>query len=318
MTNPQRYHHFIPSREHVLPQRRSHVKVRKAVVPAAGLGTRFLPVTKSVPKEMLPIVDRPLISYVVEEAAAAGVEHVILIAGRGKSAIEDFFDSAYELEHRLELDGKTKVLEDLRHWQKMVQISSVRQQRALGLGHAVMCAEKLVGNEPFAVLLGDEIMRPLNQGPLPTQQLVQYFEKSKMSCISVMEVSSNDVSKYGIIRPEKSLGAGLWSIAEAVEKPQPARAPSLWAIPGRYVFTAEMFEHLRQTQPSENGEIQLTDAINKLARSTGVHALQIQARRYDAGDKLGYLQANIEMGLEHSEIASSLRSYLKNLGQTLS
>jgi UTP--glucose-1-phosphate uridylyltransferase len=294
------------------------VKVRKAVVPAAGLGTRFLPVTKTVPKEMLPIVDRPLISFVVEEAAYAGIEHIVLISGCGKSAIEDFFDRAHELENRLELDGKTQALKDLRHWQNMVQISSVRQQQALGLGHAVLCAEKIIGNDPFAVLLGDEIMRPAGNNPLPVQQLAAYFEKTDISCISVMKVEDSEVSKYGMIRPHATLSEGCWSVEETVEKPQASQAPSHWAIPGRYVFTAEIFEHLQKTVPGRGGEIQLTDALNKLALGSGVHALQIQSRRYDAGDKLGYLQANIEMGLEHPEVATALRNYLLNLGQKLS
>jgi UTP--glucose-1-phosphate uridylyltransferase len=292
-------------------------KVRKAVVPAAGLGTRFLPVTKTVPKEMLPIVDRPLISFVVEEAVQAGVEQIILIAGRGKTAIEDFFDHAVELEGLLDRSGRKAVLDELHRLQKQVEIVSVRQQQALGLGHAVLCAEKLVGDEPFAVLLGDEIMRPMNQKPLPTQQLIEHYSATGLSAVAVMPVEESQVNKYGIIKPLKEVASGVWDIDSVVEKPSQHEAPSKLALPGRYVFSHELFKHLHSVKPGRGGEIQLTDGIAALAKSHGVRAVEFSARRFDAGDKLGYLQANIELGLEHPDVADGLRSYLKNLAKTL-
>ncbi len=295
--NPQRYQVDI-------------MKIKKAIIPAAGLGTRFLPVTKTVPKELLPIVDTPILLYIVEEALQAGIEDIVIIAGRNKTAIEDFFDRSYELEDNLYKSGKTELLSVVQRIQELVTIISVRQKEAKGLGHAIATARSVVGDEPFAVLLGDEIM--VSEKDNVTSQLCQLFEKSKVSTVAVMEVAPQEVSKYGIIEHEKAT-QGLMKVTSVVEKPSPEKAPSRWALPGRYVFTAELFDHLKNLKPGKNGEIQLTDAMTLLAQKEGLVATSFVAQRYDAGDKLGYLQANIEMGLKHPEIGESLRAYLKNL-----
>ncbi len=288
------------------------MKIKKAVIPAAGLGTRFLPVTKTVPKELLPIVDTPILLMIVEEALNAGVEDIIIIAGRNKTAIEDFFDRSYELEDTLYKTGKLDLLASLKRIQGLVNIISVRQKEALGLGHAVYTARPVVGDEPFAVLLGDEIMVSENKNV--TAQLCDLYKKTSASSVAVMEVNKKDVSKYGIIEFEKNQSMGLMKVKSVVEKPNPELTPSLWALPGRYIFTAELFEHLKNTKPGKNGEIQLTDAMTQLAQGDqGLWATPFVAQRYDAGDKLGYLQANIEMGLKHPEIGEALRHYLKNL-----
>lgn len=285
--------------------------LKKAVIPAAGLGTRFLPATKTVPKEMLPIVDTPILLHVVKEAIDAGVEDIIIVAGRNKTAIEDFFDRSYELEDTLERTGKTELLGLIREIQSMVQIISIRQKEALGLGHAVYTAKPIVGDQAFAVLLGDEIM-VTGEGRSVTGQLLDAYNINEKSTVAVMEVAQDQVNKYGIVAVEDS-ELELMKVQSVVEKPEPSQAPSGLALPGRYIFNASIFNCLENQKAGKNGEIQLTDAMTSVAQQEGLYATRFVARRYDAGDKLGYLQANIEMGLEHPELAGPLRDYLKNL-----
>jgi UTP--glucose-1-phosphate uridylyltransferase len=290
-------------------------KVRKAVIPAAGLGTRFLPATKTVPKEMLPIVDRPILLYVVEEAVRAGIEDIVLVAGRGKTAIEDFFDVSYELEDKLERDGKHEWLASLKRIRSMANVISIRQKQPLGLGHAVGAAAPVVGSEPFAVLLGDEIMISRPDQKTVTEQLVNRYHATGVSTVAVMEVPIDETSKYGIVEGDVTNEAGhsIVNVKNVIEKPARGQTSSRFALPGRYVFDAEIFEHIRNTKPGKLGEIQLTDAMIAVAKSKGLHATTFEARRFDAGDKLGYLMATIEMGLEHPELSTSLRTYLKGL-----
>ncbi|MDZ4082398.1 MAG: UTP--glucose-1-phosphate uridylyltransferase [Bdellovibrionales bacterium] len=290
-------------------------KVRKAVIPAAGLGTRFLPATKTVPKEMLPIVDRPILLYVVEEAVRAGIEDIVLVAGRGKTAIEDFFDVSYELEDKLERDGKHEWLASLKRIRSMANVISIRQKQPLGLGHAVGAAAPVVGSEPFAVLLGDEIMISRPDQKTVTEQLVNRYHGTGVSTVAVMEVPIDETSKYGIVEGDVTIEAGhsVVNVKNVIEKPARGQTVSRFALPGRYVFDAEIFEHIRNTKPGKLGEIQLTDAMIAVAKSKGLHATTFEARRFDAGDKLGYLMATIEMGLEHPELSTSLRTYLKGL-----
>jgi UTP--glucose-1-phosphate uridylyltransferase len=288
-------------------------KIRKAVIPAAGLGTRFLPATKTVPKEMLPLVDRPILLHIIEECISAGIEDIVLVAGRGKTAIEDFFDHTYELEDQLEKKGKTDLLEKARHIRDKVNIISIRQKQALGLGHAVYTSRPIVGDEPFAVLLGDEIM--LGR-PSTTETLVDHYNKTGHSCVAIMEVPQQDVVKYGIIDGQKE-SDGLYKISNVIEKPAVDKAPTCWALPGRYTFTAEIYDHLANTKPGVGGEIQLTDGMVELAKKERLYGATFTAKRHDAGDKLGYLIANIELGLEHPEVGQGLRNYIKELGSKL-
>ncbi|WP_413582940.1 UTP--glucose-1-phosphate uridylyltransferase GalU [Bdellovibrio sp. HCB288] len=291
-------------------------KVKKAIIPAAGLGTRFLPATKTVPKEMLTIVDAPIILYVVEEAIKAGIEDIVLIAGRGKHSIEDFFDMSYELEDKLERDGKSKLLERVTKARDSANIISIRQKHALGLGHAVHCGLPIVGKEPFAVLLGDEITMEANGEPNVTSQLVRSFEETGTSTISVMKVSEKDVSKYGIAEVEEK-SPGFFKVTSLVEKPKPTETKSRWALPGRYVFDNSIMDLLSNAQPSLNGEIQLTDSMKLLCQQKGLNAMTFTADRYDAGDKLGYLQANIELALKNPELSADLKSYILDLAKIL-
>lgn len=290
-------------------------RIRKAIIPAAGLGTRFLPATKSVPKEMLTIVDAPIILYVIEEAAKAGIEDIVLIAGRGKHAIEDFFDTSYELEDRLAKDGKTHLLERLVRIREMTNIISIRQKQALGLGHAVLCGLPVIGNEPFAVLLGDEITQSNGSDENVTSLLVNSFEETGVSAISIMKVSENDVSKYGIAEVEP-VTETKFKVTSLVEKPKPNETKSRWALPGRYAFDNSIMEILKSAKPSLNGEIQLTDSMKVLMQKAGLNAHTFKAKRYDAGDKLGYLQANIELALQNEELKDSLKNYIKDLART--
>lgn len=287
-------------------------KVKKAIIPAAGLGTRFLPATKSTPKEMLPIVDRPIILYVIEEAVRAGIEDIIIIAGRGKHAIEDFFDRSYELEDQLEKTGKGDLLKEIQRVRNLANIISIRQKEALGLGHAVLCGQPIVGKEPFAVLLGDEIMISKPKEDTVTTQLAKIYDETGLSTVAVMEVPKADVIKYGIIaaEPEKK---GRFKVTDVVEKPSVKAAPSQLALPGRYVFDAKIFDYLAKTKPGKNGEIQLTDGMTALARKEGLLATKFKGQRYDAGDKLGYLVANIELGLQNPDLHDGLKSHLQNL-----
>ncbi len=291
-------------------------KIRKAIIPAAGLGTRFLPATKSVPKEMLPIVDRPIILFIVEEAVRAGIEDIILVSGRQKGAIEDFFDVSYELEDKLERDGKHEWLEMVRRIRSMANVISIRQKQPLGLGHAVLCGRPIVGDEPFAVLLGDEIMISKPDQESPTEVLTKHFFSTGLSTVAVMEVPEAETHKYGIIEGVRRED-GTFKVKNVIEKPQKGQTTSRWALPGRYVFSAEVFKHLEKTEPGKNGEIQLTDAMTQLANGPGLLASGFTSRRYDAGDKLGFLQANIEIALDHPELGRDLRQYLKSLAQRL-
>lgn len=291
-------------------------RIKKAVIPAAGLGTRFLPATKTVPKEMLTIVDAPIILYVVEEAIKAGIEDIVLVAGRGKHAIEDFFDTSYELEDRLAKDGKLHLLDKLTRIRDMANVISIRQKQALGLGHAVLSALPIVGSEPFAVLLGDEITMETKNSENVTSLLCQSFAETGVSAVSIMEVPEADVSKYGIadvteVRP------GFFKVNDLIEKPKVSEAPSRWALPGRYAFDSHIMGLLKEAKPSLNGEIQLTDSMRLLCRDKGLNAMTFSSKRFDAGDKLGYLQANIELGLQNPELGASLRTYLRNLCQNL-
>jgi UTP--glucose-1-phosphate uridylyltransferase len=291
-------------------------RVRKAIIPAAGLGTRFLPATKTIPKEMLPIVDHPTILYVVEEAVRAGIEDIILIAGRQKTAIEDFFDVSYELEDKLERDGKTHFLEMIYRIRSMANIISVRQKQPLGLGHAVLTGRIVVGDEPFAVLLGDEIMISPKNEPTTTAQLVESFQTTGLSTVAIMEVAAHEISKYGIVEGDRQID-GTVRVRNLIEKPAIGQTESRLALPGRYVFSHEIFKILEETKPGKNGEIQLTDAMVRLAQSHGLLARGFTATRHDAGDKLGFLQANIELGLDHPEVGAALRQYLIELAKTL-
>lgn len=291
-------------------------KVKKAIIPAAGLGTRFLPATKTVPKEMLTIVDAPIILYVVEEAVQAGIEDIILIAGRGKHAIEDFFDTSYELEDKLVKDGKEKLLERVTRIRDSANIISIRQKQAMGLGHAVLCGLPIVGKDPFAVLLGDEITMGFHGEANVTSQLVSSFEETGTSTISVMKVEEKDVSKYGIAEVEEK-STGFFKVTSLVEKPKPHETNSRWALPGRYVFDNAIMDILKNAKPTLNGEIQLTDSMKVLCSLHGLNAMTFSAQRYDAGDKLGYLQANIELALQNPELKKELTSYLLNLAGRL-
>lgn len=290
-------------------------KVKKAVIPAAGLGTRFFPATKTIPKEMLPIVDKPTILYVIEEAMEAGIEDIVLIQGRGKTAIEDFFDISYELENKLIQDGKEALLKNLNYIRNNINIISLRQKSALGLGHAIQCSRSVIGDEPFAVLLGDEITVSKNPQENVTRFLCDQYLRTAASGIWVLPIEQNQTEKYGIVdlgsNHPSDLKQGM-QIIGVVEKPPAARAPSLWAIPGRYVFDAKIFECIDQVKPGHNGEIQLSDAMHILAQKQKMYAYSFSARRYDAGDKLGYLIANIEIALDREDLGADLRQYLKN------
>jgi UTP--glucose-1-phosphate uridylyltransferase len=288
--------------------------VRKAVLPAAGLGTRFLPATKAQPKEMLPVVDKPLIQYVVEECVASGIDNIIVVTGRGKNAIEDHFDSAPELERFLESKGKNDQSELVRSIGKDVKFSYTRQKEPLGLGHAVLAARELVGDEPFAVLLGDVII----PGACPaTRQLIEVYEKTGIGAIAVEEVPREKTSLYGIVdcSPEKrgSWNGKLLRINGLVEKPSPKDAPSNLAVTGRYVLPPQVFDCLERTKPGRGGEIQLTDALKLLTAEMGLYALIYEGKSYDAGDKLGFLKATVEFGLGNPEFGAEFREYLKEL-----
>lgn len=293
-------------------------KIRKAIIPAAGLGTRFFPATKTVPKEMLPIVDRPAILYVIEEAVQAGIEDIILIQGRGKTAIEDFFDVSYELEDKLVKDGKEEVLKQIQFIRNNTNIISIRQKAALGLGHAVKCAESITGDEPFAVLLGDEITISKEPKNNVTFNLIKNCVDKGNSGVWVLPVEAQDTHKYGIIdlgaafknSTAQDLAGGL-KINGVVEKPSSDLAPSRWALPGRYVFQSEIMRYLNEIQPGHNGELQLSDAMNILAKKSSLMAYSFDSRRFDTGDKLGFLQANIELALERPELREGLLKFIK-------
>jgi UTP--glucose-1-phosphate uridylyltransferase len=284
--------------------------INKAVFPVAGFGTRFLPATKASPKEMLPIVDKPLIQYAVEEAIAAGVNELIFITGRHKRAIEDHFDKAYELENELELRGKKELLEMSRAvLPDNVSCIYIRQSKALGLGHAVLCAKPVVGNEPFAVILADDLIRA---EPPALKQMVDHFSHYHNSIIAVQQIPRSDTRQYGIVkgRPWED---GIHKLDGIVEKPRPEDAPSTLAVVGRYILTPRIFQYLESVQAGAGGEIQLTDGIARLLAKEQVLAYEVRGKRYDCGSKLGYLEATVEYALEHPEVRDSFRAYLQAL-----
>ncbi len=289
-------------------------KVRKAVFPAAGLGTRFLPATKAQPKEMLPLVDKPIIQYGVEEALHSGIQNIIIVTGRGKSAIEDHFDVSFELEYLLESRNKKETLAIVRSISDMISVAYVRQKEALGLGHAVLRASELVGEEPFAVVLADDVI------DAETPCLRQLLDVHNFFCapvLAVMEVPPDSISSYGAIDAEAISHNGsrdrVFRIRDLVEKPKPSEAPSNLAIIGRYVLTPEIFESLQSIDPGSNNELQLTDALKHLLRSRPVYAYRFEGTRYDAGDKLGFLKATVEFALRRHDLGGPFREYLKGL-----
>ena len=286
-------------------------RVRKAVFPAAGLGTRFLPATKAQPKEMLPLVDKPIIQYVIEEAVAAGLTNIIIVTGRGKNAIEDHFDVSYELERLLQERGKTDLLEQVRAISSMINVSYVRQGEALGLGHAVLVARDLVGDEPFAVMLGDDI---IDSGTPCMKQMVQVFEKYQGPVIAVHQVPRDEISNYGVIDGMAERGDDrVYRIQDLVEKPSAAEAPSDLAIIGRYILTPDIFEALDTTPRDAAGEIQLTNGLRALKDRRPMYGYRFEGVRHDAGNKLGFLKATVEFALKREDLGGPFREYLKGL-----
>lgn len=296
----------------------THRKVRKAVFPAAGLGTRFLPATKAQPKEMLPLVDKPIIQYGVEEALDSGIDNIIIVTGRGKNSIEDHFDVSFELERMLEEKGKTDLLAVVREISDMIHVAYVRQKEALGLGHAVLTAESLVGEEPFAVLLADDVI----DAPVPVmRQMLDVYEATGASVVAVEQIPGEAISSYGVVAiagqpaaEDKHRFMGpAYRITDVVEKPRAENAPSDLAVVGRYILTPGIFKHLRKIGKGAGGEIQLTDAMRALAREEPFYAYQFQGRRHDTGDKLGFLQATVELALQREDLGAAFRQYLNAL-----
>lgn len=285
------------------------MKVRKAVIPAAGLGTRFLPATKSQPKEMLPIVDKPTIQYIVEEAAAAGIEDIIVVTGRNKRSIEDHFDRSIELELELERKGKEALLQIVKAIPEIANIHFIRQKQPLGLGHAVLTASHFIGNEPFAVLLGDDVV--VARKPV-LRQMVDVFNEYRTSILGVQEVADEVVHKYGIV-DGRNVDENIYKVKNLVEKPALEVAPSRIAILGRYILTPTIFSYLETQEPGAGGEIQLTDGLKRLAQNEAMYAYIFSGHRYDVGTKMGFLQANIEFALRNPEVAADLKNYLATL-----
>jgi len=289
-------------------------KVRKAVFPAAGLGTRFLPATKSMPKEMLPLVDKPIIQYGVEEAVHSGIRNIIMVTGRGKSAIEDHFDHSFELEHQLDSKHKKDLLKIVRQVSDLIDISYIRQKEALGLGHAVLRAKDLVGPEPFATILADDVIDA--ETPC-VRQLLDIYEFFSAPVLAVMEVPKDAISSYGCIDAEPVSHNGskdkVFRIRDLVEKPKANEAPSNLAIIGRYILTPDIFESIAKVEPGAGGEIQLTDSLRLLLRSRPIYAFKFEGKRYDAGDKLGFLKATVEFALQRHDLGGPFRQYLKTL-----
>jgi len=288
--------------------------IRKAVLPVAGLGTRFLPATKAQPKEMLPVVDKPLVQYGVEEVRASGIEMVIFVTGRGKAAIENHFDVSFELEHELAGHGKAELLREVRSIANLLEITYVRQKEARGLGHAILVTRDLVGEEPFAVLLSDDIV----QGHVPClKQLLRVFEQYGSSVVALQRVPRREVSNYGVIHgqaiADRGLHGRLFRIDDMVEKPRPEKAPSNLAIIGRYVLTPSIFPELAKAKPGVGGEIQLTDALRRLLERESIYGYLFEGERYDAGDKLGFLKATVELALRRPGLGRAFRSYLRSL-----
>ncbi|WP_273130274.1 UTP--glucose-1-phosphate uridylyltransferase GalU [Bacillus weihaiensis] len=287
-------------------------KVRKAIIPAAGLGTRFLPATKAQPKEMLPIVDKPTIQYIIEEAVQSGIEDIIIVTGRGKRAIEDHFDKSYELEETLAKKEKFTQLEEIQEISKLANIHYIRQKEPLGLGHAIGCASRFIGNEPFAVLLGDDIVHSPDYPCL--KQLIDAYEEHDASVIGVQQVPEQDVSKYGVVSIDETKQTGnVFAVNDLVEKPSVEEAPSNYAIMGRYVLTPGIFDILENQEPGAGGEIQLTDAIKKLNEQQYVMACEFEGQRYDVGDKFGFIKATVEFALGREDLKDEVVEYLKNV-----
>ncbi|MBW5448416.1 UTP--glucose-1-phosphate uridylyltransferase GalU [Cohnella sp. CFH 77786] len=285
------------------------MRIRKAIIPAAGLGTRFLPATKAMPKEMLPIIDKPAIQYIVEEAVESGIEDILIVTGKGKRSIEDHFDSYYELEQILGRQGKVELLSEVRKATELTDIHYIRQKEPKGLGHAIWCARKFIGDEPFAVLLGDDIV----QSEVPClKQMMDVYDRVQGSVLAVQKVSDEEVSRYGIVDPGASDGGGgVLEVRGLVEKPPTGLAPSNVAIMGRYILTPAIFDLLETQHSGAGGEIQLTDAISRLLLHEPVYAYQFEGMRYDTGEKLGYLKTIIDFALERPDLKDAVRSYLR-------
>jgi len=284
-------------------------RITKAVFPAAGLGTRFLPATKASPKEMMPLVDKPLIQYVVEEAVASGIEEVVVITGRGKRAIEDHFDVAFELEEDLKAKGKHKLLSEMQRIANLVTFCYIRQKKALGLGHAVLTAKRVVGDDSFAVLLGDDII----DSKVPAlRQMMDVYQRHPATILAIQKVPKSQTQHYGII-DAKRIEDGVYLVKDLVEKPSPGEAPSNLAIIGRYILTPGIFGALELTKPGKGGEIQLTDGLRLLMQKEPIYAYEFEGDRHDAGDKLGFLKATVEFALKNEEFGDAFRSYLKKL-----
>lgn len=283
------------------------MRVKKAIIPAAGLGTRFLPATKAMPKEMLPIIDKPTIQYIVEEAVASGIEDIIIVTGKGKRAIEDHFDSAFELEESLWSKGKMELLEKVRVSSNLVDIHYIRQKEPKGLGHAVWCARKFIGNEPFAVLLGDDIVH--SEKPCLGQLMTEY-DKQQGSILGVQRVPQSETSRYGIV-DGLSINDRLYGVTGLVEKPAPGHAPSDLAILGRYILTPRIFSLLENLSPGAGGEIQLTDAINDVAKEEAVYAYDFEGERYDVGEKLGFIKTTISYAMRDQELKEAIINFMK-------
>ncbi|MBX4265952.1 UTP--glucose-1-phosphate uridylyltransferase GalU [Clostridium estertheticum] len=282
------------------------MRVKKAIIPAAGLGTRFLPATKAQPKEMLPIVDKPTIQYIIEEAVAAGIEEILIITGRNKRAIEDHFDKSVELEYQLQKNGKDEVLKMVQNISNLANIYYIRQKEPKGLGHAISCAKTFVGNEPFAVMLGDDVV----DSEVPClKQLIECYSKYETSIIGVQEVPESEVSKYGIV-DGISVEDRVYKVKDVIEKPKASEAPSNIAILGRYIITPRIFDILENTKPGKGGEIQLTDALKTLISEEDMYAYNFEGRRYDVGDKEGFLEATVEYALKRDELKETFMKYL--------
>ncbi len=284
------------------------LKIRKAVIPAAGMGTRFLPATKAQPKEMLPIVDKPTIQYIIEEAVASGIEDILIVSGRGKRAIEDHFDKSYELEDMLKRKGEEELLSLVQDISNLANVNYVRQKEPRGLGHAIYCARSFIGNEPFAILLGDDIV----DSSVPClKQMIDIYEKYNTTVLGVQQVPESEVSKYGIIKGTL-IEDRVYKVEDMVEKPDIDSAPSNVAILGRYIVTPEVFTHLENASPGKGGEIQLTDALKAMLAANPIHAYDFIGKRYDVGNKLGFLEATVEFALKRDELRDEFAAYLRN------
>lgn len=285
------------------------MEIKKAVFPVAGFGTRFLPATKSMPKEMLPIIDKPLVHYAVEEAIKAGIKTIIFITGRGKRAIEDYFDYSYELEHTLEKNGKTDLCSQIREISELCEVIYVRQKEPLGLGHAILCAKDVVSDEPFAVFLPDDII--FSKIPC-IKQLINIYTQYKTPVLAVREVPKKETSLYGVIKP-RSIGNGVYRVLDMVEKPEKGLAPSNLAIVGRYILTPEVFNFLEKTKKGARGEIQITDAVKRLIPKRGVYACQFKGKHFDAGTKIDFLKATVSLALERPDLKAEFRKFLDSV-----